>query len=385
MSDRTCIDCGADISGIHGNAKRCLECRNALAPPSKNLCINGDGNPVQAHGLCPKCYMYAKRHGVEFKHATLVERFWVRVNKDGPVPPKHPELGPCWLWTGRTSDKGYGSLYVDGEWVWAHYIAYELSMDEAIPEGVRVGHLCEVKGCVNPAHLEIMMSVTDALRTASELLAPADRTGGVDADLAYWAALIDGEGHIAIRYTPVRTGGGVAYQARFSLRMTDLGIVQKFADRFGLKVLPKSYKSALSVLPLYAAECSCGPAAQLLAVLLPYLRLKRRQAELAIMLEEEKRQPGLRTRFTSVGTYRRRDGGTVTRKRYSTGQEHLDRWHGYYLEVRSLNKPGRDFGRGDPACLGVNSSCSLRPGAGRTRPVSFLYALKKRAVDPDVE
>jgi hypothetical protein len=367
MTDRTCTECGADISGMHGNAKRCLECREILAPSSKNLCVNGDGSPVKAHKLCAKCYVYAQRHGVEFKYETLVERFWARVNKDGPIPPKRPELGPCWLWTGRTTSKGYGSLWVDGEWVWAHYIAYELLLDEAIPEGVRVGHLCGIKGCVNPAHLEIMMSVTDALRTASELLAPADRTGGTDADLAYWAALVDGEGHIGIRYSPRRTGHGVAYQARFSLRMTDLGIVQKFADCFGLKVSSaKSYENALSVLPIYVTECGCRRAAQLLAVLLPYLRLKHRQAELVITLEEEKRQPGLRTQFSSMATYRRKDGTAVTRKRNSTGREHLDRWHGYYLEVRSLNKPGRDFGEAARPAQGINPVVPLRPGPGRT-------------------
>ena len=34
MPDRTCIDCGADISGLHGLAKRCVECR-AYGPPQE--------------------------------------------------------------------------------------------------------------------------------------------------------------------------------------------------------------------------------------------------------------------------------------------------------------------------------------------------------------
>jgi hypothetical protein len=29
---------------------------------------------------------------------TLEERFWEKVDKNGPVPAHRPELGPCWVW-----------------------------------------------------------------------------------------------------------------------------------------------------------------------------------------------------------------------------------------------------------------------------------------------
>lgn len=164
-------------------------------------------------------------------------------------------------------------------------------------------------------------------------------------DLAYWAGLIDGEGHIGIRCNPdrpERPTSASKYIARFQLRMSDREIIEQFAADFGMRVDPRSYQNALSHLPLYVTENAGGPAAQVLLQLLPYLRLKRRQAELAIQLEVEKRQPGLRTRYTSTHSYRMRGGRVITRKRYSTGQEHLDRWHSYYEEVRHLNKPGRE-------------------------------------------
>ena len=31
------------------------------------------------------------------KRGTLAERFWAKVNKDGPVPEHRPDLGPCWI------------------------------------------------------------------------------------------------------------------------------------------------------------------------------------------------------------------------------------------------------------------------------------------------
>lgn len=124
--------------------------------------------------------------------------------------------------------------------------------------------------------------------------------------------------------------------------MTDREIIQQFASDFDMTVGNRTYQNELSVLPLYVTECSGRPAAQVVKVLLPHLRLKRRQAELCILLEQEKRQPELRTRLTSTATYRMRDGRVVTRRRYSTGQEHLDKWCGYFEEVQRLNKPGRD-------------------------------------------
>lgn len=86
---------------------------------------------------------------------TLPARFWAKVAKNGPVPAFRPELGRCWLWTGTRCKKlGYG--YIRGHRAGnklAHRIAYELVVG-AIPEGLEIDHLCMVRACVNPAHLE---------------------------------------------------------------------------------------------------------------------------------------------------------------------------------------------------------------------------------------
>lgn len=88
---------------------------------------------------------------------SLAERFWEKVNKNGPVPERCPELGPCWLWTAGTNAKGYGSIgthrAASGRMATglAHRVAWEL-VNGPIPEGDDVLHRCDTPPCVNPAH-----------------------------------------------------------------------------------------------------------------------------------------------------------------------------------------------------------------------------------------
>lgn len=41
------------------------------------------------------------------------QRFWAKVNKDGPIPIHRPDLGQCWVWTGE-SRHGYGFIRFAG-------------------------------------------------------------------------------------------------------------------------------------------------------------------------------------------------------------------------------------------------------------------------------
>ena len=60
----------------------------------------------------------------------------------------------CWLWTAGLHHKGYAKFRDDdGRKVFAHRWAYEWFRGP-IPEGLQIDHLCRVRHCVNPWHME---------------------------------------------------------------------------------------------------------------------------------------------------------------------------------------------------------------------------------------
>lgn len=76
--------------------------------------------------------------------------FMARVNKDGPIPAVRPDLGPCWLWTGKVNRLGYGNFWQgNGKNLEAHRFLFG-----PVPEGLELDHLCMVPNCVRPSHLE---------------------------------------------------------------------------------------------------------------------------------------------------------------------------------------------------------------------------------------
>lgn len=78
--------------------------------------------------------------------------FWARVE----IPADEQQ---CWPWSGYINPDGYGRLGQVG----AHRIAYE-EVVGPIPEGLVLDHLCRVRHCVNPAHLEPVTSRENTLR-----------------------------------------------------------------------------------------------------------------------------------------------------------------------------------------------------------------------------
>lgn len=136
------------------------------APPKKSCLIDDCTGDAYKRGWCNKHYQRWRMLGSPTatlgRDVTPEQRFWPKVNKDGPVPAHRPELGPCWLWkVSRT--EGYGSFRVNGKFVGAHRFAYQMLVGPT-PPGLELDHLCRVRHCVNPAHLEPVTHKINALR-----------------------------------------------------------------------------------------------------------------------------------------------------------------------------------------------------------------------------
>ena len=69
----------------------------------------------------------------------------------------------CWLWTGTIGLKGYGRFFLAKKEKVVHRIFYEL-FKGAIPKDLTIDHLCRVRHCVNPEHLEAVTSKDNVLR-----------------------------------------------------------------------------------------------------------------------------------------------------------------------------------------------------------------------------
>ncbi len=59
----------------------------------------------------------------------------------------------CWLWTAALSRLGYGRVGWDRKARPAHRVIYEL-LRGTIAAGLELDHLCRIRRCVNPDHLE---------------------------------------------------------------------------------------------------------------------------------------------------------------------------------------------------------------------------------------
>lgn len=75
------------------------------------------------------------------------DRFWSKIDKNGN--------NGCWIWKGLLSPSGYGRWRPSKRERLhsTHRVAFELLEGYLPPKGYVLDHLCEVRACANPSHL----------------------------------------------------------------------------------------------------------------------------------------------------------------------------------------------------------------------------------------
>ena len=88
------------------------------------------------------------------------------------IEAKLDKSGDCWLWLGGKTKRGYGIIHAYGKQHRVHRLFY--SMLRGTPEkNLELDHLCRVRHCCNPDHLEPVSRAVNARRGSQTKLTPA--------------------------------------------------------------------------------------------------------------------------------------------------------------------------------------------------------------------
>lgn len=106
-----------------------------------------------------------------YPRKSVEERLRSKVNEHGPLwNGTH-----CWLWKGKLTPKGYALLKVGTQMQRAHRVSYRLYVG-IIPAELTIDHLCRIRHCMQPYHLEPVTQAVNVLRGNSPSAIAARKT-----------------------------------------------------------------------------------------------------------------------------------------------------------------------------------------------------------------
>ena len=87
---------------------------------------------------------------------SALKRFWEKIQKGDA----------CWLWTDWLNHDGYGQFWLNGKFFKPHRVMLLLKRGVSLDSygSLTVDHLCRIRHCVNPDHLEIVTMRENLLR-----------------------------------------------------------------------------------------------------------------------------------------------------------------------------------------------------------------------------
>lgn len=135
-----------------------------LGPNPSGLCLCGCGHraPIASRSLGRLGHV--KGEPIQFIHG--------HENRSSPVEYVVDEATGCWLWQRAKNACGYGIMASDGRTSLAHRVYYS-RLNGPIPVALEIDHLCRVRHCVNPAHMEPVDHAVNVQRGLLAALTPA--------------------------------------------------------------------------------------------------------------------------------------------------------------------------------------------------------------------
>lgn len=127
--------------------------------PTPGLCECGCGEPAPLSPWNVPKLGFRKGEPQRFikGHRARRNNFWLEEDRG--------HLTPCWIWQGPARSDGYGLISRGGRRYLAHRQLY-IEMIGPFDESLHIDHLCCVKPCVNPAHLEPVTQSENSKRAA---------------------------------------------------------------------------------------------------------------------------------------------------------------------------------------------------------------------------
>lgn len=107
---------------------------------------------------------------LELRQVSPHERIAMKIVHSTAALPRHIQRniveapGGCWLWTRSRSRDGYGSASFNNKTHQAHRLVYTL-LRGAPPPGKQLDHICRVRHCVNPDHLDPVTNLENQKRS----------------------------------------------------------------------------------------------------------------------------------------------------------------------------------------------------------------------------
>jgi len=110
-----------------------------------------------------------------------------------------------------------------------------------------------------------------------------------DTDFAYLAGIIDGEGSLMIDRTLSKTGRKINYSSRLSIATTSTNLRDNLLARFPHITSHNSHRTGKHQVEAFNIHCRGRTLVPLLHQIMPYLVIKKQQAEVVLNFEEYKK------------------------------------------------------------------------------------------------